>query len=487
MIREVRSTFLWVAWALGASSVFAQGDLHSRLLPITSPFRHAGVYHVATGTWTRNGRLANLTGPDTIYNNSCLVGYHAAMDSGEKWQHRSRVPTTSANGAPTTPNTTDPFKNDEAPGCQTSYVVNGFQIAYCSSRDSSLGPFDYEFEFANAYSACGAAGMIPDVSFDVTGLPGGTASGQQICWTVDVDLDAGSLSFTLQADQDGTWTGPSTAEQFGYSQGPTTPGITSTQNTGPVLAGNYTWTGGPVVGPLALCSGTDGTIWDSPINLAEAGTGMASNDFFRIIPGGIGGPGCYYFGGTTIHSDFYLKLFSDAQCSGTLVIMNCLPGTAPTTQGCPCGQPNNPNGGCANFGPGSTPGAILWATGVASLANDSVDLYTFNHRFPGAVTNVFFTGSGGQNTGVAHGAGVRCVTTQLKRLYTGATSGGSLTRPSGADPSVSARSAALGVPITPGQTRHYFNIYRDPFAAGPCGNTNSTVNLTNATSIIWVP
>jgi hypothetical protein len=54
-----------------------------------------------------------------------------------------------------------------------------------------------------------------------------------------------------------------------------------------------------------------------------------------------------------------------------------------------------------------------------------------------------------------------------------------------ADPSVSARSAALGVPISAGQTRHYFNIYRDPSAAGPCGNTASTVNLTNSGSITW--
>ena len=482
-----RSPVLWVAVAvLGASLVRAQGDLHSRLLPITSPFRHAGVYHVATGTWTRNGRLTNLTGPDIIYNNSCRTGYFGQMNSGEAWQHRSRVPTTAANGAPTTVNASDPNKNDEAPGCDTDYVVNGFQIAYCSSRNSSLGPYAQRYEFASAYSACGEASMIPDVTFDVTGLPGGTSTGQQICWTVDIDLDAASLSFTLQADQDGTWTGPSTAEQFGYSQAPTTPGMTTVQATGPVLAGNFTWTGGPFVGPLALCSGTDGTIWDSPINLSEEGTGMSSNDFFRIV--GAEAPGCYYFGGTTIHSDFYLKLFSDAQCvPPPPVVQNCFPGIGFTTQGCPCGQPNNPNGGCANFGPGATSGAILIYVGSPSVSADTVVLVTSNHRPAATVTNVFFSGSGSQTPGVPHGSGVRCVNVQLKRLYTGETSGGSLSRPAGADPSVTARSAALGVPIVPGQTRHYFNIYRDPFAAGPCGNTSSTVNLTNAISISWAP
>jgi hypothetical protein len=485
----LRPSLTTAAIALLGASAMAQGDLKSRVMPITSPFRHAGVYHVATGTWTRNGALSNLTGPDTIYNNTCNTGYFSAQNSNEKWQHRSRVPTTAANGAPTTVNASDATKNDEAPGCDTSYVVNGFQIVYCTSRAAGLGNFNNDFEFANAYLSCGVSDMVPDQTFNVTGLPPGTPGGTQICWIVDIDLNAASASFTLNADQDGTWVGPSTSEQFGYSIGPTTLGITTLQATGPVLAGNFTWTGGPFVGPLALCSGTDGTIWDSPINLAEEGTGMSSNDFFRITgTGATVAAGCYYFGGTTIHSDFYLKLFSDAQCAPTSpMVQNCFPGTPPTTQICPCGQPNNPNGGCANFGAGSTSGAVLNATGTASLSGDTVVLVTSNHRPAAAITNVFFTGSGTQNTGVPHGAGVRCVTTALKRLYTGQTSGGTIARPGMGDPSITARCATLSVPISAGQTRHYFNLYRDAQAAGPCGNTASTVNTTNAGSITWAP
>jgi hypothetical protein len=55
------------------------------------------------------------------------------------------------------------------------------------------------------------------------------------------------------------------------------------------------------------------------------------------------------------------------------------------------------------------------------------------------------------------------------------------------DLSISARSAQLNSPISPGETRYYFNVYRDPAAAGPCGNTASTVNTTNAGSITWNP
>jgi len=41
------------------------------------------------------------------------------------------------------------------------------------------------------------------------------------------------------------------------------------------------------------------------------------------------------------------------------------------------------------------------------------------------------------------------------------------------------------VTISAGETRHYFNLYRDNQAATPCGNTASTVNTTNAGSITW--
>jgi len=156
---------------------------------------------------------------------------------------------------------------------------------------------------------------------------------------------------------------------------------------------------------------------------------------------------------------------------------------------CPCGQPANPSGGCQNFGAGATSGAELGAVGTASLAADTVRLTSTNHRQPppAGILNVFFTGSGSLTNGAVHGAGVRCVNVGLKRLYAGQTHYGSLSKPGTGDPSISARSAQLGVPISAGQTRHYFAVYRDTAAAGPCGNTASNVNTTNAGSIFWGP
>ena len=191
---------------------------------------------------------------------------------------------------------------------------------------------------------------------------------------------------------------------------------------------------------------------------------------------------------------FPCNLMVRAGCNSSPMIQNCFPGTG-TVINCPCGQPANPNGGCANFGATATSGAKLNASGNPSLAADTLILTTTNHRTAPAagILNVFFASTGTSSpNGVANGAGVRCYNQTLKRLYTGQTSppaSGSLSKPGMGDPSVSARSAALSSPISAGQTRHYFNLYRDQSATAPanCNNTTSNVNVTNAGSVLWGP
>jgi hypothetical protein len=142
--------------------------------------------------------------------------------------------------------------------------------------------------------------------------------------------------------------------------------------------------------------------------------------------------------------------------------------------------------GCNNFGAGPAQSGRIDATGVASLAADTVLLTASGEN--NASFTILWTGRDPASaTGVAHGAGVRCITDSLKRLYVGSASGGALSRPGRCDPLVSARTAAVGSPISAGETRHYFSIYRDSSAAGPCGDTASTINLTNAGSITWNP
>jgi hypothetical protein len=163
----------------------------------------------------------------------------------------------------------------------------------------------------------------------------------------------------------------------------------------------------------------------------------------------------------------------------------CQPGQGGVIS-CPCGNPPAGGGlGCDNFGAGPADSGTLSASGLASLSGDTVVLTATGEN--NTATTVFWTGKDPVTSGTAHGAGVRCVISNLRRLYVHSASGGTVAAPVGGDPTVSSRTAAVGSPISPGETRHYFNIYRDPAAAGPCGNTSSTVNLTSAGAITWAP
>ena len=171
------------------------------------------------------------------------------------------------------------------------------------------------------------------------------------------------------------------------------------------------------------------------------------------------------------------------------ITQSCFPGTNGVIA-CPCAQPTNPNGGCANFGAGSTTGAILNASGTPSVSADTVVLTVSNERIlTNGLLNVFYTVKPGSlGPGTQHGAGVRCTVGGVtKRLYTVPVYGGTGSMPGVGDPSVSVRTATgtLASPIIPPETRYYFNLYRDPQAPGPCGMTQATVNLSNTVSILW--
>ena len=187
---------------------------------------------------------------------------------------------------------------------------------------------------------------------------------------------------------------------------------------------------------------------------------------------------------STATGDFVLtRLERDIPDSPMTTI--CEPGVGGVIS-CPCGNPpTGPGRGCNNFGAGPAQSGGLTATGIASLTFDNVVLHASGEN--NSSLTVFWTGSGASPTGFVHGAGVRCVTSALRRLYTGAASGGAVSRPGSGDPSVSLRSAAVGSQIQAGATRYYFAIYRDPNAAGPCGVSAATINLTSAGAIVWDP
>jgi hypothetical protein len=473
-----------------AAPAFAQHSAASRRVPITAPIRRAGIYHVATGTWTRHASLANVTGPDTIYNNTCAVEYFVPMANTESYQHRSRIP------SPSGPTTTSIFwgtsRNDEAPGCQTSYSVDGYQFAYCSYATTSV---DWTHQFASSYTLCDSGDMIPDYTIVLTGMPGGRSNGYENCWIVDVDLSGTSGGgIVLSADGDGTYVGPSTAEQFGFSL---TQNLPLSTQTGPLIAGDYTYVGNTGL-CCTPCAGTDGTIWDNPVRMVEEGTGMASNNFVRLAatPGPVSmpsGPGCYNFG-SAIHADFWLELYANTACEPHPLTAYCFPGEG-GIQACTTCSPSNPPShhgrGCDNYGQ-HTGGAQLVATGVSSVSADSV-VFVSSFENNSAFT-IFLQGTATSN--VVYGAGIRCVAGNLKRIYTGPaghwTNGdpaGVIHRPGNDDPtSVHQASLNRGYDIGANApvTLYYLAYYRDPAASAHCGAA-ATFNASQSGSMNWVP
>jgi hypothetical protein len=146
---------------------------------------------------------------------------------------------------------------------------------------------------------------------------------------------------------------------------------------------------------------------------------------------------------------------------------------------CPCGNSGASGHGCANSQVAA--GALSSATGTTFP--DTVVL-TSSGELPVALS-IFLQGSARLSPSVFFGDGLRCAGGTLKRIGTKSASGGVAVYPGVGDPSISARSAALGDPIPAGASRYYLTYYRDPnpaFCPNPPGNT---WNATGGLELVW--
>jgi hypothetical protein len=470
----------------------AQSDLRHRLVPITAPVRNAGVYHLGTGTWTRPGP----GGPETsgaaaiLYDNTCSAGYYSAFQLGARIFDEGRLPSPTS---PVLPNAWG-LGHDSEVGTQASYTIDGFQIGYCTLSPTPIG---YTFRFYDAYVPCSAPTTPPTATFALTGLPGATGGGLT-CWMLDIDLCASSQSFALQADADGLYNGTAggAADSFGWS-------FELTATGAPSLFDGYMIAGGTVsLSSYQTCSGSDGTVFDQGTTSAtypansdaialgcatlaagaspEIGSGMGTQDRFRIENAAPTADGCYWFGGNP-SGNFYLQLYTaNVTLPGPGPALSFCEPAAGGGLNCPCANPASGTGrGCDNSA--ATGGASLGAFGSATLASDTLGFITAGELAVTATTLVQGSATSG---GVQFGQGVRCVSGTLKRLYTLAAAGGAILVPGPGAPSVSARSAALGDPIAGGSSRYYFAMYRDPVVLGGCPAI-AIMNCTNAGSVLW--
>jgi Tol biopolymer transport system component len=153
-------------------------------------------------------------------------------------------------------------------------------------------------------------------------------------------------------------------------------------------------------------------------------------------------------------------------------------GSNPALRDCPCANVGASGHGCANSGGSS---ARLAASGTTQP--DTVVLST-DEMLP-SVLNIYLQSDGSRIPGVAMGDGVRCLAGTIRRLAAKSASGGASQFPGPSDPSISARSAALGDPLAPGATRYYQTYYRDNSASFCPPPLGGGANVSNAVRIVW--
>ena len=245
----------------------------------TAANNHRGTYHVTSGTWSAAVPAASSSS-DVLYNNTAPTGY--MFGTTAPWSHvdHGRIPST---GSPSGPSSVT--------GTRDRYTVHGFEIAYCSKI---VGTTRIETSFFNPYAPCSdiEVGPGPIASFLASGLPAGTATGGQACWTVAFDLGNSTLSFQLAADGDGVWDDDPNIDSFGWKC--TFLDADATNLTGPIIAGNC-----PIGGVTDPQQGF-GTAFGGVPGATDA-TGLGTHDYFWIDSddGGIFGTngGCFFFGG----------------------------------------------------------------------------------------------------------------------------------------------------------------------------------------------
>ncbi len=147
---------------------------------------------------------------------------------------------------------------------------------------------------------------------------------------------------------------------------------------------------------------------------------------------------------------------------------------------CPCSNNGGPGRGCANSGAGST-GALLTAAG--NTVPDTIVLTAAGER-PTALS-IFLQGNVRLSPGIPFGDGKRCAGGTLKRLGVKNAVGGVTSYPQAGDPSITARSAALGDPIPSGGIRIYQVYYRDPSTTYCPDPPGGTFNATQAVQLVW--
>jgi hypothetical protein len=214
----------------------------------------------------------------------------------------------------------------------------------------------------------------------------------------------------------------------------------------------------------------DGTHWSA---LGGGVHGEAVYDMAAFDDGSGHGPDLYMVGRfftvgggiPSVHIARWIRCAGpiDSTCFGDL-----------TVDACPCANTGHLGRGCENSA--GTGGALMNTSGATRP--DTLRLI-ISGELSNSLT-ILLQGSAPTLSTLTFGDGLRCTGGHLLRLYVTNASNGDVNLPGQGNPSISARSAALGDPLSPGSIRLYQVYYRD--SVSTCG---AYFNASNGARVVW--
>ncbi len=454
MLRTLTASALGLALAATAASQAAQPAVHTLIQPekIPGTVKHAGIYHMATGRWTRSaGDSANF-GPDTVYSNTATSGYYSPVGG----------PTSFAPGSTLFDSGVLPTSvNPNANANRDVYTVNCMSLSYCDF--GAPGTSGWNLRFYDEYVPCTFEPLYQN-ELKVTGLP---ATG---CWTVDLDL-SGGLELCIAGDGGDGYQGDIEQDSFGWSF--RYAGTDGTMPAGFVIAGDPRATEPSyVLGGLP----TDGTntYFGVPSQCGpDQATGFFNPDFWWLEDPAGTHSGCYFFQppiqgshcgpSSPQWASWFLELQADTGICDPFIIV-------------PSGCTSNPNSSGFN---GSIDGF-----GSTSVAQNNV---TLRATVPANTVGFFITSPlDGFFPNPAGSAGNICLGSNVGRFQAAAQNSGAtglvtLSTLIGQWDLSSIPSALGPYAAVPGTPAYFQCWHRDTSPFGP------TSNFTDGAVILWTP
>ena len=415
--------------------------------PITSPVKDAGTYHLATGTWSRGVNQVALAGPEVLYDNTCTAGYFLALGDGDILLDSGRIPSTSSPSGPVS-----------LVGLYDNYIVNGFEIGYCSFEPLTT---NLDISFVDMYSECLNAGALPTplVTFNLLNFPAGGATGTLGCWVVALDLSNSTGMFLLGGDADDFYDNVPSLDSFGWTWTQTIP--TTGSDSGPMLGGD----------PSGIFNGSCGGVGGGTTFVGAAsgpGTGIGNSDIFELG----GSPlysGCHWLGGYNPNpfAGFYMQVKGGMGFGPPQGVPYCFgDGTGAS---CPCSAFGAQGEGCLNT---SGVGATLTGSGSSYVSNDTYTFYVAG--VPGAKPGLLLRGS--NQVAFPAGDGILCTAGQSQRSQVQFTSVGGTTF-------TDFNGSGFGTVSTIGAVTNFQFWYRD--TSNTCSGAG--FNFSNGWGVIYLP